>query len=85
MKTCHNIRIGPGPKVWSGGPFLETKVARTVWNLLCCRVVPRPHLGRTTFFPFPTEFYKGKRVILTGASMGIGKSIAVQLAQLGAK
>jgi NADPH:quinone reductase-like Zn-dependent oxidoreductase len=31
------------------------------------------------------EFYKGKRVILTGASRGIGKSLAIQLAQLGAK
>ena len=32
-----------------------------------------------------SEFYKGKRVILTGASRGIGKSLAIQLAQLGAK
>ena len=32
-----------------------------------------------------SDFYKGKRVILTGASHGIGKSLAIQLAQLGAK
>ena len=31
------------------------------------------------------EFYRGKRVILTGASRGIGKSLATKLAQLGAK
>jgi len=60
---------------------------KTAWwdCILLPKVGPRPHLGRTTFFPFPTEFYKGKRVILTGASKGIGKSIAIQLAQLGAK
>lgn len=31
------------------------------------------------------EFYAGKVVILTGASRGIGKSLAIQLAKLGAK
>lgn len=31
------------------------------------------------------EFYAGKRVILTGASRGIGKGLAIRLAQLGAK
>lgn len=31
------------------------------------------------------EFYAGKRVILTGASRGIGKELAIRLAQLGAK
>lgn len=31
------------------------------------------------------DFYAGKRVVLTGASRGIGKSLAIQLAQLGAK
>lgn len=31
------------------------------------------------------DFYKNKRIILTGASKGIGKSLAIQLAQLGAK
>ena len=31
------------------------------------------------------EFYKGKRIILTGASRGIGKHLAIQLAQLEAK
>ena len=34
---------------------------------------------------YSSEFYKGKSVILTGASKGIGKSIAIQLAQLGAQ
>lgn len=32
-----------------------------------------------------TEFYAGKRVILTGASRGIGKTLAIRLSQLGAK
>ena len=31
------------------------------------------------------EFYKDKRVIITGASRGIGKQLAIQLSQLGAK
>ena len=31
------------------------------------------------------EFYKDKRVIITGASRGIGKELAIQLSQLGAK
>ncbi|XP_064405248.1 11-beta-hydroxysteroid dehydrogenase 1-like [Halichondria panicea] len=31
------------------------------------------------------EFYKGKRVVLTGASKGIGKSLAIQLSKRGAK
>jgi NADPH:quinone reductase-like Zn-dependent oxidoreductase len=31
------------------------------------------------------EFYAGKRVLLTGASRGIGKGLAIRLAQLGAK
>ena len=32
-----------------------------------------------------TEFYKDKRVIVTGASKGIGKALAIQLSQLGAR
>ena len=35
--------------------------------------------------PCPAEFYRGKRVIVTGASKGIGRSLALQLAQFGAK
>ena len=36
--------------------------------------------------PIPcTEFYKDKRVIVTGASKGIGKALAIQLSQLGAR
>ena len=31
------------------------------------------------------DYYAGKRVIITGASRGIGRSMALQLAQLGAK
>jgi len=30
-------------------------------------------------------YYKDKRIILTGASEGIGKDLAVRLAQLGAR
>ena len=36
-------------------------------------------------FEHTAEFYAGKRVILTGASRGIGKELAIKLAQLGAK
>lgn len=32
-----------------------------------------------------TEYYAGKRVVITGASKGIGRSLGLQLAQLGAK
>ena len=32
-----------------------------------------------------TGYYKDKRVIITGASEGIGKDLAIRLAQLGAR
>ena len=31
------------------------------------------------------DYYRGKKVIVTGASKGIGRSLAIQLARLGAK
>ena len=36
------------------------------------------------FIPF-SEFYKDKRIIITGTSRGIGKDLAIQLAQTGAR
>ena len=32
-----------------------------------------------------SEFYKDKRIIITGTSRGIGKDLAIQLAQTGAR
>ena len=38
-------------------------------------------------YPAPCflEFYKGKRIVLTGASRGIGRHLTIQLAQLETK
>ena len=64
-------------------PRLSGRIPKTVWVTHCKNV---DQVYSTTFVCFlHTEFYKGKRVILTGASKGIGKSIAIQLAQLGVK
>ena len=32
-----------------------------------------------------TDYYKNKRIIVTGASQGIGKDLAIRLAQLGSR
>ena len=42
-------------------------------------------MSDSSIFFYTAEFYKNKKIILTGASKGIGKSLAIQLAQLGAK
>lgn len=34
---------------------------------------------------FSLEYYHGKRIIVTGASKGIGRQLAIQASQLGAK
>ena len=69
-------------------------LAAFVWQWSCSvdikgehQTKPATHaiIRRPFCMVFDVEFYRGKRVILTGASRGIGKSLAIQLAQLGAK
>jgi short-subunit dehydrogenase len=55
------------------------------WLIVVIAILVGTYLQLTSVKPDVSAFFKGKVVIVTGASSGIGKEVAFQLAKLGAR
>lgn len=56
-------------------------------GFLCCCLYSKHSVDRSHFdllAPVPTEKVRGKRVLVTGSSTGIGEQIAYEFARMGA-